>query len=71
MKLPRLQNSEADALTNSECRHFNMSNDINVDLATLLFPKPSSLFAEGVAYVKELEVLRTQEAGGGRRSSVA
>ena len=69
--LVRLRNEEADALTNSDFGHFKMASRIGVYLTTLFFVLLNSLFAEGDAYVKELEVLKAQEAarvqgGGGR-----
>mgnify|MGYP003333509867 CR=1 FL=1 len=62
--LPRLQNEEADALTNGEYHHFDERKRIRVDLGELKFIVMNALFAEGEEYVKELEVLklRSKEA---------
>ena len=56
--LPRLQNQEADDLTNDEFRHFDLSKRIPVDLETVGFAVMDKLFAEGDAYIKELDVAR-------------
>ena len=52
--IPRLQNEEADALTNGDFRHFEPSRRIEVDLAKLDFIALEGLFAEGEAYITEL-----------------
>ena len=69
--LPRLQNEEADALTNSDFSHFDPALRIDVDLETLPFVVMPALFAEGDAYVAELSELKAAEAkriaGGGER----
>ena len=59
--LPRLQNEEADALTNSDFRHFDMSRRIEVDLDKLGFILMNSLFSVGDAYVAELSDLKSKE----------
>ena len=59
--LPRLQNEEADALTNSDFRHFDMSKRIKVDLDKLGFVLMNDLFSVGDAYVEELAILKDQE----------
>jgi hypothetical protein len=59
--IPRLQNEEADALTNSEYHHFDEALRIHVDLSTLEFKVMNALFAEGEAYVEELAALKVQE----------
>ena len=51
--IPRLENEEADALTNGEFHHFRAERRIPVDLEKLEFI--NELFAEGEKYVKELE----------------
>ena len=56
--IPRLQNEEADALTNGEFHHFDSSLRIPVDLGELKFNIMNSLFEEGEAYVEELGSLR-------------
>ena len=58
--IPRLQNEEADALTNWDFRHFDMKRRIDVDLSALKFNIMDDLFEAGEAYLKELEVLRSK-----------
>ena len=71
--IPRLQNEEADALTNSEFHHFRPENRIEVDLESLGFLIMPSLFETGEAYMKELELLKEGEklmcAAEGKASS--
>ena len=59
--LPRLQNEEADALTNSDFRHFDPNKRIDVDLGTLDFKILSKLFAVGDEYVEELAKLKEKD----------
>ena len=59
--IPRLQNEEADALTNSDFSHFDPARRIEVDLDTLPFVVMPALFAEGDAYVAELAELKAAE----------
>ena len=62
--VPRLQNEEADALSNSDCRHFSEENRVHVDLARLDFgvlPQLLKLgedYAEQVARARESDRLR-------------
>ena len=56
--LPRLQNEEADALTNLDFRHFRAENRIPVDLETIKFGVLNELFAAGETYVADLEEAR-------------
>ena len=60
--LPRLQNQEADDLTNGEFRHFDPSRRIAVDLDRLGFKVMPMLFAAGDAYLSELQAARAAEA---------
>ena len=53
--LPRLQNEEADALTNADYRHFSKAKRIHVDIDRLGFRLLPMLFEAGEAYVKELD----------------
>ena len=62
----RLQNEEADALTNEDFRHFNMSLRIPVDLANLNFIIMNDLFQVGDAYVEEVN--RLKEAAKSERT---
>ena len=59
--IPRLQNEEADALTNSEFHHFRPENRIEVNLEELGFLVMPSLFETGEAYMKELAELKEGE----------
>ena len=52
--LPRLQNQEADDLTNDEFRHFDLSKRIQVDLKSLGFKLMEELFEVGDDYIAEL-----------------
>ena len=53
--LPRLENEEADALTNFEFRHFDPARRIEVNLKDLKFAVLDDLFREGESYIAELE----------------
>ena len=57
--LPRLQNQEADDLTNDEFHHFDPRMRIPVDLGNLGFELMDSLFASGDEYVAELDKVRS------------
>ena len=59
--LPRLQNQEADDLTNEEFRHFNPAKRIDVDLRRLGFEVMDSLFKAGDDYLADLEKMRESE----------
>ena len=67
--LPRLQNQEADDLTNAEFHAFDPQRRIRVELDRLPFAVLPELFAEGNAYVEALEAQR--EAERARKASVA
>ena len=56
--IPRLQNEEADALTNEDFRHFSMAMRIPVDLNALPFVVMKELFEVGDAYVEEVNRLK-------------
>ena len=58
--IPRLQNEEADALTNRDFRHFDKDRRIEVDLAKLDFVALNDLFAEGEAYIAELAEVKAK-----------
>ena len=59
--LPRLENEEADALTNLDFRHFNAENRIEVALDTIGFKVLPMLFGVGEEYLKELEGAKEKE----------
>ena len=59
--LPRLQNQEADDLTNEEFRHFDPAKRISVDLKSLGFEVMDSLFKVGDDYLADLEKMRESE----------
>ena len=58
--LPRLQNEEADALTNLDFRHFKKENRIPIDLSKIRFGALDDLFAAGESYTAELEEARSR-----------
>ena len=58
--IPRLQNDEADALTNWDLRHFDPKRRIVVELESLKFNIMNDLFSAGDTYLKELEELRAK-----------
>ena len=60
--LPRLQNQEADDLTNGEFRHFDARRRIPVDLDRLGFEVMPVLFPAGDEYLSELERYRAEAA---------
>ena len=59
--LPRLQNQEADDLTNFELRHFDPKKRIHIEFANLGLDLMHALFEEGDAYTAELEKVRLAE----------
>ena len=59
--LPRLENEEADALTNFEFRHFDPKRRIHVQLKDLKFAALDDLFREGESYIAELEKVKAQK----------
>ena len=67
--IPRLQNEEADALTNGEFHHFDSALRIDVNLEQLSFVIMNDLFAEGETYVAELNKLKEAEKLKKRASS--
>ena len=58
--LPRLQNQEADDLTNDEFRHFDAAKRIPVELKDLGFDLMNSLFEAGDDYEAELSRARAR-----------
>ena len=60
--LPRLENEEADALTNDDFRHFDSKKRIGVDIANLGFKVLPMLFQVGEDYVAELEHKKSQKS---------
>ena len=59
--IPRLQNEEADALTNEDFRHFDERLRVPVDLDNLGFIVLHDLFREGEAYMQELADLKVRD----------
>ena len=53
--LPRLENEEADALTNADFRHFKKENRIDVKLEDLKLAVLNDLFKAGEEFVSALE----------------
>ena len=73
--VPRLENEEADALTNSDFRHFSAEHRVEVDMAALPFGVLPRLLEAGEGYVAELEALRiakakSLESAGAKRRKV-
>ena len=63
--MPRLENEEADALTNSDFRHFSAALRVKVDIENLPFGVLPKLLEHGEDYVAELETLKLAKAKGG------
>ena len=59
--IPRLQNEEADALTNMDFRHFCPDKRISVSLADLRFGVLNDLLSTGQEYYEEVEGMREAE----------
>ena len=59
--LPRLQNEEADALTNADYRHFSAERRIPVSLDKLKFGVLNELMEAGVTYHDEVSALRERQ----------
>jgi hypothetical protein len=59
--VPRLQNEEADALTNGDFRHFSDELEVKVDFESLKFGVLDRLLRVGEAYFLEVEAARSQE----------
>ena len=62
--VPRLENEEADALTNSDFRQFWPEHRIEVDLETLPFGGLPRLLECGEGFVAELEAIKLAKAAG-------
>jgi hypothetical protein len=60
--VPRLENEEADALTNADFRHFSKEHRIEVDLDSLPFGVLPQLLETGETYLKELDTLKAAKA---------
>ena len=52
--MKRVQNEEADAMTNEDFRHFSRAMRIPVDLTALPFVIMNDLFKVGDTYVEEI-----------------
>ena len=63
--IPRLQNMEADAITNGDFQHFDPMLRIPVSLDQLQFRVLNELFEEGETYVAELECLKRRRRRSG------
>ena len=59
--IPRLQNEEADALTNADFRHFSPKNRMPVELADLKFGVLDELMCSGIEYHDEVSALREKQ----------
>ena len=60
----RLEKEEADALTNSDFRHFRAENRLEVDLVALPFGVLPRLLEQVESYVAELEAVKLGKAAG-------
>ena len=58
--VPRLENQEADDLTNLEFKSFDESRRLNVELERLDFGVRTELFNVGDSYLEELESFKAQ-----------
>ena len=67
--LPRLENEEADALTNFEFRHFDPALRVEVQLKDLKFAVLDDLFKEGEAYIGTREGQGAEESGQSGRGT--
>ena len=77
--VPRLQNEEADALTNKEFHQFDLAKRVRVDLANMNFGVLTELLETGESYFKEVEALKAKvrserqvasAAWGGKKTKV-
>ena len=59
--LPRLQNEEADALTNADFRHFSPGLRVAVTLQDLKFGILDEFMSTGLAYHDEVTALREKQ----------
>ena len=59
--LPRLQNEEADSLTNGDFRHFDPRLRVHAELKDLNFEILDSFLAEGAEYHDQVTALREKE----------
>ena len=55
---PRLENEEADALTNLDFRHFSPARRVEIDLAKIEFGLLNILFQKGEEYLAELDAAK-------------
>ena len=57
---PRLENEEADALTNMDFRHFDAAKRVHVELDSIGFRILPRLFEHGESYLAEVEAARAK-----------
>ena len=69
--VPRLENEEADALTNSDFRHFSPEHRVEVDLERLEFGVLHQLLEAGEAFHEEKEARRAALKASGPAASDA
>ena len=62
--LPRLENEEADALTNLDFQHFTMNKRVDVDIEKLGFAVMDKLFRLGDDYLAKLEAEKAKRKIG-------
>ena len=66
--LPRLQNEEADAVSNFDFSWFDAGKRIEVDFSSLNFCLLNDLFAAGDEYIAELEQIEAAELARAKAS---
>ena len=57
-----MENEEADALTNSDFRHFSSEHRVDVDMERLPFGVLPRLLETGEAFIKELNDMKAAKA---------
>ena len=62
--MPRLENEEADALTNADFRHFSPEHRFDVDLESLTFGVLPRLWECGENFVSELADIKLAKESG-------
>ena len=67
--LPRLQNEEADALTNSDFQHFDLARRVKVELSDLEFGVLPQLFEAGEEYVAQMAAAKAMTKAAGPQAA--
>ena len=69
--IPRLENEEADALTNWDFRHFDPKKRVEVDMGKLNFTVLNDLLESGEEYVAEVTAMKAKELASRAESGPA